>query len=69
MINEVDTEKVIGGSIMFNEDCSTCGRNKDDEYKVLDLNGVISYINANKKKMSEKQMISKMLEQGLLANL
>ena len=68
-LNEMDIEKVVGGSIMISDDCTTCGRNRDDEYRVVDLNAVIDYVNKNKKKMSEKQMLNNMLEQGLIANL
>lgn len=69
MISDNDIEKVVGGSIMFNEDCTTCGRNTDNQYKVVNLGAVVAYINANKKKMSEKQMINNMLTDGLLENL
>lgn len=69
MLNDNDIEKVVGGSIMFNDDCTTCGRNCTDQYKVLDLNAVIAYVNANKKNMSEKQMLNNMVAQGLLASL
>lgn len=67
-INEAGLDKVVGGSIIFNGDCTTCGYNCNDQYKVVNLQEVLNYMQANKDKMSERRMISNMLAAGYLAN-
>ena len=69
MIDDMDLEKVTGGSIVFNGDHTTCGRNRNDQYKVLDYTAVIKYIAENRHSMSEKTMLNNMLAAGLLSNL
>ncbi len=69
LINENDVEKVVGGSIVFNGDHTTCGRDCNDQYKVLNYSAVIKYIAENRNNMSERKMLSNMVEAGLLANL
>lgn len=69
IINETDVEKVIGGSIIFNVEHTTCGYNRNDQYAVLDYGKVIDFIKENRNKMSEKNMLSKMVSKGYLANL
>ncbi len=68
-INDIDTEKVTGGSIVFNGEHTTCGRDCNNQYKVLDYDAVIKYIAENRQNMSERKMLSNMVEAGLLANL
>lgn len=68
-INEKDLDKVVGGSIIFNGDGTTCGYNRNDQYKVLNMSAVLKYINENSDKMSERRMLSNMVAAGLLANL
>ena len=68
-LDDSELDAVSGGSIIFNEDLTTCGRNCTDQYRVLDFQGTIDYINANKYSMSEKQMIQNMVSMGYLANL
>ena len=68
-LNDIDTEEVVGGSIVFNGDHTTCGRNCNNQYKVLDYTAVDQFIKANCTKMSEKQMLSKMVAAGWLVNL
>ena len=68
-IQDNDVEKVVGGSIVFNGDHTTCGRNRNDQYKVLNYDAVIKYIAENSMKLSEKTMLKNMLEAGLIANL
>ena len=68
-INDLDLDKVVGGSIIFNSAHTTCGRKSNAEYKVLDYSAVDKYIKANCKSMSEKTMINNMVAQGLLAKL
>lgn len=67
-INDL-AEEVIGGSIVFNADHTMCGRNCNNQYRVLDYNAVLEYIGKNRMKMNEKTMLSNMLDLGLLANL
>ena len=69
MINDQDTEDVVGGSIVFNGDHTTCGRNCNNQYKVLNYNAVQDYIKANCGSMSEKTMLSNMVNAGLLKSL
>ena len=69
MIDENELDQVTGGSIVFNGAHTTCGRNCNNQYKVVDYSKVIAYIAANRYKMSEKTMISNMLASGLLQNL
>lgn len=69
LINDKLVEEVTGGSIVFNGDHTTCGYNCNDQYKVLDDDAVQEYILSHYKKMSERKMLSNMLEQGLLVEL
>ena len=69
IINEANAEQVVGGSIVFNGAHTTCGRNRNDQYKVVDYSKVIAYIAENRYKMNEKTMINNMLAAGLLENL
>ena len=69
VINDLDLDKVVGGSIIFNGDHTTCGRKNNAEYKVLDYNAVLNYIKSNTGKMAEKTMMSNMVAAGLLAKL
>lgn len=65
-VSEQDLSKITGGSIVFNADLSECGRNRNDEYYVLDLDNVLDYIHNNKNKMSERTMLNNMVELGYL---
>ena len=69
VINDLDLDKVVGGSIVFNADHTTCGRNCNNQYKVLDYSAVLKYIGDNRNNMSEKSMINNMVAAGLLAKL
>ena len=69
IIDGKDLEKVSGGSIMFNADNTTCGRNCTNEYKVKDYEGVINYIGQNCMRMSERQMLKDLENAGLLERL
>ena len=65
-INDQELELVTGGSIIFNEDLTTCGRKNNAEYKVLDFDAILSYVRANRDKMPEKQMMTNMLQLGYI---
>ena len=62
-------DAISGGSIIFNGDHTTCGRNSNDQYAVLDYDGIISYVIENSNSMTEKTMIQNMLALGYIANL
>lgn len=68
-INDLDLDKVVGGSIIFNADHTTCGRKNNAEYKVLNYSAVLKYIKENVNNMPEKQIVSNMVAAGLLAKL
>ncbi|MBR0228355.1 MAG: hypothetical protein IJQ62_08400 [Clostridia bacterium] len=69
MLNEMDVDKVVGGSIVFTPDHKTCGRNCNNQFKVNNYSAVINYISANYKTMTEKEMLKNMAAQGLLTRL
>ncbi len=66
-INEQDLDKVVGGSIIFTADYSTCGRKNNHEYKVLNYDAVDKYIKEHCTTMREKDMINNMIAAGYLA--
>lgn len=68
-INEKDLEKVVGGTIFFSEDHSTCGYFCDDQYEVNDFDACIDFIHANSGKMSERNMLKKMEAKGYISSL
>ena len=67
MLNENDLEGIFGGSIIFSEDGTTCGRNCNNQYKVLNFDAILKYYRENKGKMPEKQMMSNMVAMGYIA--
>lgn len=69
LIHDNALDAVVGGSIIFNGDNTTCGRHSNDEYSVLDYDKVIDYIKANCSNMSEKTMINNMVSKGYLRKL
>ncbi len=69
MISAEELELVTGGSIIFNEDCTTCGRNCNNQYKVNNFNAILKYVKENRNKMPEKQMMTNMLALGYISNL
>ena len=68
-IGDQIAEEVLGGSIVFNEDHTTCGLNCNNQCKVNDFDAVISFINANYKTMSEADMMRNMAAKGLITRL
>lgn len=68
-INDLDLDKVVGGSIVFNADHTTCGRNCNNQYKVLNYNAVLKYIGENRNNMNEKTMLANMVKAGLITSL
>ena len=68
-IEDQITEEVIGGSIVFTPDHKTCGLNCNNQAKVNDYDGCISYIRAHYETMSEAEMMRNMAAQGLITRL
>ena len=69
IINEVDLEKVSGGSIVFTSDCKTCGYNCNNQFAVNNFNAVIAFIDANKAAMDEREMLKVMMQRGYITRL
>lgn len=69
IISNQDLNQVVGGTIMFSPDLSTCGKNVDNQYQVLDFDKAIDYINTHKLEMTERTMLQNMADLGYLAAL
>lgn len=67
MLNDEDLDIVSGGSIVFNEDCTMCGLNCNNQVRVNDLNAVVQFIDQNKYTMTEAEMMRAMAIQGLIS--
>jgi len=68
-INEQELEQVVGGTIMFSEDHTTCGYFCEDQYHVNNFAAAVEFIQKNYKKMSERSMLKKMVEAGYITAL
>jgi len=68
-LDDTELDGVSGGTIFFNVDFTTCGKNCDNQYAVLDYNSVISYISQNKYNMTERTMLENMAAMGYLQSL
>lgn len=68
-IGDQIAEEVVGGSIVFNEDHTTCGLNCNNQCKVNDFDAAISFINANYRNMSEADMMRKLVALGYITRL
>ena len=68
-ISDQLAEEVVGGSIIFSKDHTTCGLNRNDQCKVLDFSAAIQFISDNKNTMSEKDMMRKMVSLGYIVRL
>lgn len=66
VINDQELELVTGGSIIFNDDLSTCGRKNNAEYEVHDFDAILDYVRNNRDKMPEKQMMANMQQLGYI---
>ena len=69
ILNENDVDQVVGGSIVFTSDHTTCGLNCNNQCKVNDYNAAISFIAANYKTMTEKEMMKAMMAMGYITRL
>jgi len=68
-IGDQIAEEVVGGSIVFSPDHTTCGLNNNSQFKVNDYDAAISFIAANWRTMSEKDMLRSLKAQGLITKL
>lgn len=68
-INENSLNQVVGGSIVFNADCSTCGYNRNDQYRILNKDEALSYMRANIRTMDERDILRNLLDRGLLEEI
>ena len=69
MIDDVSVEKVVGGSIVFSSDHTTCGLNCNNQCKVLNYSAAIDFISKNHKSMKEGEMMKQMVALGYIAKL
>lgn len=68
-INESDLKKVTGGSIVFNGDCTTCGYDRNDEYRVVDFDNALSYMLDHVQNMDERDILQHCLDMGYIERL
>ena len=69
IVNDNELENVVGGTIIFNPEHTTCGYFCNDQYKVLDYDAAVDFILKNRGKMSERSMLSKMVTNGYIADM
>lgn len=68
-INDQELNSVVGGTIIFSPDHTTCGKNSSDQYKVLNFDAAIQYISEHRLEMTEKTMLRNMEAAGYLVSL
>jgi len=69
MINDKNIENVVGGSIVFSSDHTTCGLNRNDQCRVNDFGAALQYIKDNYNTMSEKDIMRNMVALGYITRL
>ena len=69
MINEMDVEKVVGGSIVFSSDHTTCGLNRVDQCKVNNYDKALGYVLDHYDTMSEKDIMRNLVALGYITRL
>ena len=62
-------EEVVGGSIVFNADCTMCGLNCTDQCVVNDFEAVLAFIRENKDTMREGAMLKQMVALGYITRV
>lgn len=65
-IDDQNVEKVVGGSIVFTTDHTSCGYNRNDQYRVNDYAKAMEYILAHYKTMKEWEMLKKIAALGYI---
>jgi len=66
MIDEKDLGKVVGGSIVFNGDMTTCGFDCNNQYAVLDCDAALNYMMANIMSMDEHDILNNCVQMGYI---
>ena len=69
IINDMDVEKVVGGSIVFTSDHTMCGLNCNNQCRVNDYDAAIAFIAANYRTMKEKDMMKQMMALGYITRV
>ena len=69
ILTDIESEEVVGGSIVFTPDHTMCGLNCNNQCKVLDYDAMIDFIKANYKTMREAEMMRQMLALGYMTRL
>ena len=68
-ITDQNAEQVVGGSIVFNEDCTMCGLNRNDQCVVNNFELTLQYIKDNKNTMTEAEMMRAMCALGYITRV
>ena len=68
-IDDMNVEQVVGGSIVFSKDHTTCGLNCNNQCKVLNYYACIKFIAENYKDMKEGAMLNQMVALGYITKL
>ena len=68
-IDDNNLDKVVGGSIEFSTDHTTCGLNCSNQCRVNDYNACIQFIRDNHQTMSERDMLRQMVSLGYITRL
>ncbi len=62
-------EDVVGGSIVFSTDHTTCGLNRVDQCRVNDYDKALSYVLEHYDTMSEKDIMRNLVALGYITRL
>ena len=68
-IGEQIAEEVVGGSIVFSTDHTTCGLNCNNQCKVNDYDGALKFIKEHYYTMSEKDIMRNLVARGYITRL
>lgn len=69
ILNDMDLDNVVGGSIIFTKDHTMCGLNCNNQCKVNDFDAAINYINEHYDTMSEKDIMRNLVSKGYITRL
>ena len=69
IIDDNSTKNVVGGSIVFSMDNTTCGLNCSNQCAVNDYDAAIEYISTHYKTESEASMMRSMCSLGYITRL
>ena len=68
-IEDQTAEEVVGGSIVFSSDHTTCGLNRVDQCKVNDYDKTLGYVLDHYDTMSEKDIMRNLVALGYITRL